>query len=364
MNSRARAGAAGLLPVDEDLRRHADLLEILNEVSRVALEADDLDQLMQRVVDFIAAKLPVAIASILLLDESGQRFVVEAYSGELNLRHPGGDEWPITVGACGRTVRLGEPQLVLDPKSDPDYVPGNDSVESEYMVPIRYRDRILGVLNLESTRKDTFAPTARRIFDSLADQIAGAIHLAGVNRRLERANRELGRLAVLDHLTGIANRRGFESALEEEWRRSCREGHPLTILLADVDCFKALNDRYGHAYGDGCLRRIARRLEELARRAADTVARYGGEEFGLILPETSPEEARAQAERVRQAVAALALPHEASHVAPYVTVSVGAATVVPRPAEAPRAMLAVADQALYEAKAQGRDRVVARDLTR
>ncbi len=355
--------AAGRRPGDEDLRRHADLLEILNEASRVALEADDLDQLMQRVVDFIASKLPVAIASILLLDESGQRFVVEAYSGELDLRLPGGDEWPITVGACGRTVRLGQAQLVLDPKSDPEYVVGNDSVESEYMVPIRYRDRILGVLNLESTRRDTFTPTARRVFDNLADQIAGAIHLAGVNRRLERANRELERLAVLDHLTGIANRRGFESALEEEWRRGCREGHPLTVLLADVDCFKALNDRYGHAYGDGCLTRIARRLEEVARRAADKVARYGGEEFGLILPETPPAEGRAQSERTRQAVAALGLPHEASTVAPHVTVSLGAVTTVPRPNGSPRALLAVADQALYEAKAQGRNRVVARDLT-
>ncbi len=356
-------GTAGLGPADADLRRHADLLEILNDVSRVALEADGLEELMQRVVDFIAAKLPVAIASILLLDDSGEKFIVEAYSGELELRLPGGDEWPITVGACGRAVRLGEPQLVLDPRSDPDYVPGNDSVESEYMVPIRYRDRILGVLNLESTRRDTFAPTARRIFDSLADQIAGAIHLAGVNRRLERANRELERLAVLDHLTGIANRRGFESRLEAEWRRGARDGHPLTVLLADVDCFKALNDRYGHAYGDGCLTRIARRLEDLARREADTVARYGGEEFGLILPETSPAEARAQAERARLAVAALGLPHEASPVAPHVTVSVGAVTQVPRAGGAPRGMLAIADQALYEAKAEGRNRVVVRDLT-
>ncbi len=355
--------AAGRRPGDEDLRRHADLLEILNQVSRVALEADGLDELMQRVVDFIAAKLPVAIASILLLDDSGEKFVVEAYSGELELRLPGGDEWPITVGACGRVVRLGEAQLVLDPQKDPDYVPGNDAVESEYMVPIRYRDRILGVLNLESTRRDTFTPSARRVFDSLADQVAGAIHLSKVNRRLERANRELERLAVLDHLTGIANRRGFESRLEEEWRRASRDGHPLTVLLADVDCYKALNDRYGHAYGDGCLSRIARRLEELARRAADTVARYGGEEFGLILPETSPAEARAQAERTRQAVAGLGLPHEASHVAPHVTVSVGAVTQVPRAGGAPRAMLAIADQALYEAKAQGRTRVGARDLT-
>ncbi|MGH9464540.1 MAG: diguanylate cyclase domain-containing protein, partial [Thermoanaerobaculia bacterium] len=281
---------------------------------------------MQRVVDFIAGKLPVAIASILLLDESGQKFVVEAYSGELDLRLPGGDDWPITIGACGRAVRLGEPQLVLDPRRDPDYVVGNEAVQAEYMVPIRYRDRILGVLNLESTQRDTFTLSARRVFDSLADQIAGAIHLSRVNRRLERANRELERLAVLDHLTGIPNRRRFESALEEEWRRAGREGHPLTVLLADVDCFKALNDLYGHAYGDGCLTRIARRLEELAGRAGDTVARYGGEEFGLILPETTPAEARTQAERIRQAVAALGLPHEASTVGSHVTVSVGAAT--------------------------------------
>ncbi len=351
--------ASRIRPLD-DLRRHADLLEILSEVSRVALEADDLEQLMQQVVDFIAAKLPVAITSILLLDDSGQRFVVEAYAGALVLRSPNDEDWPITLGACGRTVRLGVPQLVLDPKSDPDYVVGNPDVESEYMVPIRYRDRILGVLNLESTRKDTFTPYARRVFESLADQIAGAIHLAGVNRRLERANRELERLAVLDPLTGIANRRRFEGALEEEWRRGCRDGAPLSVLLADVDCFKDLNDRHGHPYGDACLRRVAARLEELARRTADTVARYGGEEFGLVLPRTGPEEAHRLAERARQAVAALAIPHQASTVADHLTLSIGASTVRPHPGGSPQALIESADRALYEAKGGGRNRVVAR----
>lgn len=349
----------GSIAMNEPEARDLALFEILTQVSRVALESDDLYHLMQSTVDFIAEKLPVAIASILLLDEAEENFVVEAYSGELELRLPTGDGWPVTVGACGRCARSGEPQLVLDVRADPDYVVGNEAVESEYMVPIRYRERTLGVLNLESTRRDTFTAQACRVFDAIADQVAGALHLSDVNRRLERANRELQRLSLQDSLTGIANRRRFDEALEREWARACRAGGPLSVLLADLDCFKALNDAHGHLHGDDCLRRVAHRLQSLAQRTTDLVARYGGEEFAVILADVDEPEAKTFAETLRKAVYRLQLENRASTVAGVVTLSVGVATARPKPDEQPQTLVARADRALYAAKDAGRDRVVA-----
>ena len=309
-------------------------------------------------VRFIHDRLPVTIASIILLDEKGTHFAKEVWTGSIDLEQPGQEGvWPITVGLAGRCVRTGEPQLVLDVAADPDYVPGNSTVESEYMVPIRYRDRILGVLNLESTQRDIFTESALEVFDRIAGQIAGAIHLASLNRQLEEANRELERLSSFDSLTGVANRRRFDERLSEEWRRAIRHEHPLTVILADADCFKLLNDAGGHRYGDECLRLLAEVLTENLARSTDLVARYGGEEFGIILPDTTLESALDLAEHLRARVEAREMRHPASTVSPFVTVSFGVATARPAPGDPAERLVRDADVALYRAKEAGRNRV-------
>ena len=339
------------------LRERAALMEILTQVSQAALESGSLEERLKRIAQFLYDRLPVAIASILLLDAEGTHFVSETDSGDLLLDFPA--DWPVSKGACGRCVRTGEAQLVLDVRKDPDYLPGHPNVQSEYIVPIRYQNRMLGVLNLESTRKDTFGPQARKVFDAVALQIAGAIHLARVNAELQQANAELERLSTTDALTGIANRRRFDEALAREWRRAARRGAPLTVMLADLDRFKALNDTRGHLHGDECLRRVAHVLERGLRRAGDLLARYGGEEFALVLPDTDLAEARTHAETLRAAVVAEHLPHGGSPGRPHVTISIGAAAAVPRRDERPEPLVALADQALYRAKRGGRNRVVA-----
>lgn len=172
--------------------------------------------------------------------------------------------------------------------------------------------------------------------------------------QLEEANRRLEALSFLDALTGVANRRAFDQALDGEWRRGIRSRSPLTVILIDIDHFKAFNDTYGHQAGDRCLATVAAALAGVVHRAADRVARYGGEEFVALLPATDAPGAGAVAERMRLAIETLALPHAASP-ATHVTISLGYATTIPSELTAAEALLAAADAALYEAKGAGRN---------
>jgi diguanylate cyclase (GGDEF)-like protein len=174
---------------------------------------------------------------------------------------------------------------------------------------------------------------------------------------LQDANAELERLSREDSLTGIANRRCFDPRLREEWLRARRAQEELSLVLCDIDYFKAYNDRYGHTAGDEALRQVAGVLATNLKRPADLAARYGGEEFVLLLPGTGSEDAVALAEEIREQVLELAIMHEASP-RDCVTLSFGIATHgVAHTYGAPDLLLKAADQALYRAKDNGRDRI-------
>jgi diguanylate cyclase (GGDEF)-like protein len=170
-------------------------------------------------------------------------------------------------------------------------------------------------------------------------------------------NRKLEALSATDGLTGIANRRHFDATLAAEWSRAARQGHPLALGLLDVDWFKQYNDHYGHQAGDECLRKVADTLAATIGRTGDLVARYGGEEFVFIAPATSAEEALGMARKMCEALQALALPHALSDVG-YVTASVGVASIIPDETSTPQTLIQAADEALYAAKAAGRNRAV------
>lgn len=335
------------------------LTEILAQVSMEALQGDTLEAVLQRIVDCVARRLPVTIASIILLNDDGTHFIQEVWSGTLDLYLPGELPWPVTVGVAGRCARSGEIQLITDVEADADYVPGNGEVKSEYLVPIRHRAHLHGVLNLESTRADFFTPEVCATFDAVALQIAGAVHLVRVVRELELANRKLEQLSMSDGLTGIANRRCFDRRLAEEWQRHARDRESLALLLVDVDCFKALNDVRGHVCGDECLRVLAHLCAEVIDGTQALVARYGGEEFVLLLPGCDQHDALRLGENLCHRVEALAIVHPASAVAEYVTVSIGASAACPDTTQPPELLIVSADRALYVAKARGRNRVVA-----
>ncbi|MDX2097084.1 MAG: PleD family two-component system response regulator [Leptolyngbyaceae cyanobacterium bins.59] len=185
-------------------------------------------------------------------------------------------------------------------------------------------------------------------------------HLAlqRLQRELQSANRELQRLVNIDGLTQVANRRHFDTYLAQEWHHRMHDRQPLSLILCDVDFFKAYNDTYGHLAGDDCLRSVASGLQQAIHRPGDLLARYGGEEFGIVLPDTSQEGVLSIAEDIHRQVKTLALPHTASSIASCITVSLGAATVVPTSQTLPDDLIGLADGALYQAKVEGRDRTV------
>jgi diguanylate cyclase (GGDEF)-like protein/PAS domain S-box-containing protein len=176
---------------------------------------------------------------------------------------------------------------------------------------------------------------------------------------LAEANVTLERLARVDGLTQVFNRRSFDEALAREWGRLIREQAPLSLVLCDIDCFKLYNDHYGHQSGDDCLRKVAQALQSCANRSPDILARYGGEEFVFLLPNTPAGGALGIAEKARCEVEGLGMKHEFSVVKPLVTLSLGVASVIPSADGTPEELVRAADEALYRAKEEGRNRVMA-----
>ncbi|MFC0251821.1 sensor domain-containing diguanylate cyclase [Massilia consociata] len=177
-------------------------------------------------------------------------------------------------------------------------------------------------------------------------------------RRLLDHAESLRARSYVDGLTGIANRRHFDVALDRELRRAQRNGGALALLLMDIDSFKAYNDHFGHQQGDACLVAVARALAGMLKRPADMAARYGGEEFAAILPDTTAEQARAHANAIRAHVASLAIQHAPAAVRSHVTLSIGVAGFDRECLLDAASLITAADKALYAAKRSGRDRVV------
>jgi len=180
--------------------------------------------------------------------------------------------------------------------------------------------------------------------------------LLKVSSALESANKELKMLVNVDGLTGLSNRRNLDRVLKQDMARSMRYKQPLTVMLADVDHFKAFNDHYGHLEGDDCLKKIASTLSGVCKRGTDLVARYGGEEFAVILPDTTAENAMMVAEKLRAAVENQNIPHEYSSASSYCSVSIGVYTKIVEKSDTAESLLHKADEGLYQSKQTGRNK--------
>ncbi|MDJ1176471.1 diguanylate cyclase domain-containing protein [Roseofilum capinflatum] len=249
-----------------------------------------------------------------------------------------------------------------DQRFEIHYPEGCDRSMSQVIVPI-YRQQILwGVLIVDRLSKHGIH-AEYGLLERIVEQIAIAIRqvqlyhaLQKANQELERANQELDRLAHIDALTQVANRRYFDQHLQQEWLRLRRDQQPLSIIICDIDYFKQYNDTYGHLVGDRCLTQVAQALSSALKRPADLIARYGGEEFAAILPNTPIEGAIAVAEQMQQAIATLKIPHIRTELSePLLTISLGIASMIPSLHSTPIQLLDLADRALYEAKHKGRN---------
>lgn len=201
--------------------------------------------------------------------------------------------------------------------------------------------------------------------DYITKPFSPAIVLARAKTQIQlKAKTDLlEKLASLDGLTEIPNRRAFDTAMERQFNQAKRTGIPLSLLILDIDWFKQFNDHYGHPSGDECLKRVASTLMRQTHRPEDLVARLGGEEFAILLPNTDSTGATLRAEQYREAVENLKIIHAADTPSPYVTLSVGVGTVVAQTSDNPGLLLHAADNALYQAKNQGRNRVCCFNLS-
>ncbi|WP_038174173.1 GGDEF domain-containing protein [Vibrio pacinii] len=222
---------------------------------------------------------------------------------------------------------------------------------------LRYIDRVMG-----SDGEFIWYDVVKSPFRDPASGTNGVLIMARdvserylAEQKLEEANQELERLSFIDGLTQIANRRRFNEQLETVWYLHIREKQPLTVMLCDIDYFKHYNDLYGHQRGDEALIKVAKAFQQVLTRSSDCVARYGGEEFAFILPNTTTDGALKVAHRIHQGIADLSLEHQASDVSTQVTISIGLMSLTPQPLDSREIIVALADSALYQAKANGRN---------
>ena len=271
-----------------------------------------------------------------------------------------GDEYEIVVATNGKDAlvmaEINHPDLILLDVQMPD-MDGYQVCRALKSMP-RLNHVSVIFLTAMSQQEDEVAGLKLGAVDYITKPFHPDIVRLRVHNHLElkRYRDERALLALLDGLTGIPNRRAFDEQLIREWSRALRTQAGLSLIMIDIDLFKGYNDTHGHRGGDGCLKQVAATLLA-SQRASDFAARYGGEEFVCILHEADEAGALITAERMRAKVESLHLPHGASPVSPFVTISLGVATVTPSEDLVPDYLVETADQMLYRAKDKGRNRI-------
>ena len=272
-----------------------------------------------------------------------------------------GDEFALqiaTSGAAGLALAgKSSPDLILLDVMMPD-MNGFETCRRLKADPLTRDIPVIFVTALDSPEDETLGLEAGAV-DFISKPLHSAVVRARVRTHLTLKHQAdlLRSMSFVDGLTGVANRRQFDEALQREWRACLRTGSSLALAMIDIDHFKQFNDTYGHPAGDACLRAIAGILNGAMNRSHDLIARYGGEEFVCLLPDINLAGARIKVEQLRQAVQSLNIPHAASSTAPVVTISLGLALFVPADELTPEQLVAAADAELYTAKRAGRNRL-------
>jgi diguanylate cyclase (GGDEF)-like protein len=266
-----------------------------------------------------------------------------------------------------RRLKLNEktkdiPVIFMTALSDTPYsVKGFEVGAVDYVTKPIQQEEILARINTQLTIRKMYLELEEktRVLDDKNTQLERELlERQRGGEALRKANKMLYRLATVDGLTQVPNRRFFDDAVSQEWQRAVRASTSLSLILCDIDYFKRYNDEYGHQKGDECLKRVAKTIESAVKRATDLVARYGGEEFVVLLPDVDAAGALKIARQIQQKIQDLSIAHTRSDVDEFITLSMGVATMAPTQEIDPDHIIAVADKALYAAKAQGRNRIV------
>jgi diguanylate cyclase (GGDEF)-like protein len=342
--------------LQHDLSEKFSRIVAVNELSKEISTINSYEGLLRSILDQSAKLLMAEQGSLMVIDQKTDALLVEARVGTADLpakkiRILKGE------GIAGRVAQNGEAILVQNVERDPRILQKNREnykTPSFVSVPLKIGDRIIGVLNLaDKTTGEVFDRDDLHLIQSFATHAAVVLE----RNTLFTQTEQLKKLSITDPLTGLLNRRYFQERLEEEVARSQRHNRPVSLLMVDLDGFKRFNDTFGHPAGDRALRLTGDTLLRMVRHM-DIVARLGGDEFVVILPETGPERALQIAERIRQEIAEIKPPDAEPRPgkAERLSVSIGIASYTVQD-ESAEAILEHADQALYRAKAAGRNRI-------
>ncbi|HXW91907.1 MAG TPA: diguanylate cyclase [Terriglobales bacterium] len=325
-------------------QRRAHQFAFLNSISKTAISSEDAEQMLTEIVSHIQKNFQFDHIGIGIFDYTRKEMEIKAEAG--TTAKALGRRIPLGVGILGRVARTGESALVATTGEAQlqGVLPESRSV---LCIPITYGDTLLGVLNVESRQENAFSPEDVLIMKTLADLLATALHNSFVFQKFQQQ-------AITDGLTGNKTRRFFWEALTSEWKRASRSGRPFSVVLLDLDKFKAVNDTLGHLEGDLVLARVGRLLEQKCRQS-NVVARYGGDEFIILMPETGVEQSQILAERLRLWLATDPMLQE--H---HISGSFGVASF-PVHGVSVEDIIRVADSGMYMSKRAGGDRVSTAD---
>lgn len=328
-----------------ETRDHLIIMTTLHRISQIITSSLELDHIFENVLQLLKATFGYTHISIYLLDENVLHLGAQiGYLSELALA-----EIPVNEGIIGRSVQTKQLQFVRDVRKDPDYLAASSDIGSEICVPLLKKGAVLGVVNVEAAPGQPLTDRDAEVLTALAGPVSIAIENAHLHAQAKS-------LARTDGLTGLMNRRTFDQVFASELARAARYDCPLTLIIVDIDDFKASNDRWGHPAGDSVLRATGALIRENIR-SSDSAARYGGDEFAIILPNTALSDGLELAERLRLAIQDLGRRVDVQGVplGDY-TISLGVATFPEHGGTADELLLA-ADHAELNAKKFGKNRV-------
>lgn len=348
---------------EQHLRRQARQAALFNVVVQAMRTSLDLEQILTQTARSVIDAFDASRCVVRLSNPSNDSFthtVQAANEGALYLQDPSMPirDNPLVTSLFGQDSALAIADVSQDAQwqlLQPYFQ--RSQIRALMAIAIRVEGTLRGILSIHQC--DSPRPwhsSDQELLHQVADQLGVAIQQAELYSQLQQANQELARLAHLDGLTQVANRRFLDDFLTTEYRRHLRNGENLSLILCDVDHFKHYNDTYGHLAGDDTLKLVARGIVSELKRPGDLLARYGGEEFAVVLPETGSQGAIAIAEAIQAKIRSLAIPHQGVTTSTWLTLSMGIASLHQISNPDQETLIRAADQALYQAKAGGRDR--------